>query len=256
MADAIEGTLISNGVDPRDYSLMAFGAAAPAHASAIGARLGVKSVIVPAFSPVFSAFGLMTADMRVDESVTASFRSDLLDRERMNDVLAHLRAQAIARLRDEGHAGEVMLEPLIEMRYLGQNYSIDIPVPVVDRVGAEELEEIYRHFHAEHRRLYGYDIPDEIIELVNFTVTAIGPTEKPRIAKLERRGEASPKEGRDVYFRAAGGWLPTAVYERSALPVGARLEGPAVIEEAMSTTLLHPGQTIDVDEYGNLHLHT
>lgn len=256
MVNAIRLVSIDRGLDPRDFALVSFGGAGSLHAGSLAEIIGIRDVLVPIHQGVFSAFGLMTADMRVDESVTASFRSDLLDLERMNEVLARLRTQAVARLRDEGYRGEVLLEPTIEMRYLGQNYSIDISIPVVDREVAEpELEEIYRRFHAEHRRLYGYDIQDEIIELVNFTMTALGPTEKPKIAKLERTGKLRSKGERDVYFRSAG-WLPTAIYERSSLPVDARFDGPAVIEEAMSTTLVHPGQSVEVDEYGNLILHT
>jgi N-methylhydantoinase A len=151
-----------------------------------------------------------------------------------------------------------VVEQTIEMRYLGQNYSTDISVPANDgeRLSDDDLRDVFRRFHAEHRRLYGYDIPDEIIEFVHFKVAAIGPTEKPRIPTLSQHGEAVPKDERDVYYGAADGWIPTAVYERAALPVGAALEGPAVIEEAMSTTLLHPGQTLDVDLYGNFIIHT
>jgi N-methylhydantoinase A len=257
MVDAIRLVSIDRGLDPRDFSLIAFGGAGSLHAGALAEIIGISDVLVPIHQGVFSAFGLMTADMRVDESVTANFRSDLLDLERLNAVLARLRSQALARLKDEGYRGEVVLEPKIEMRYLGQNHSIEIAVPVVDRAVAEpELDEIYERFQAEHRRLYGYEIPDEIIELVNVTVTALGATEKPQIAKLARGGALRPKGEREVYFRSAGGWLPTVIYERSSLPVGAHFEGPAVIEEEMSTTLIHPGQTVDVDEYATLVLHT
>jgi N-methylhydantoinase A len=257
MVNAIRLVSIDRGLDPRDFALVSFGGAGSLHAGALAEILGIRDVLVPVHQGVFSAFGLMTADMRVDESVTVSFRSDLLDLERLNDVLERLRAQALARLQSEGYRGDVIVEPTIEMRYLGQNYSTDIAVPVVGRALTKaDVEEIYERFHAEHRRLYGYDIAEEIIELVHITTTAIGPTEKPRIAKLERTGRLEPRGERDVYFRSAGGWLATTLYERSSLPVGASFEGPAVIEEAMSTTLVHPGHACEVDEYGNLILHT
>jgi N-methylhydantoinase A len=257
MVDAIRLVSIDRGLDPRDFALVSFGGAGSLHAGALAEIIGIRDVLVPIHQGVFSAFGLMTADMRVDESVTANFRSDLLDLERLNTVLSRLRTKAVARLRDEGYGGELALEPKVEMRYLGQNYSTEIPLPVGDRELSEpELEEVYHRFSAEHQRLYGYDIPDEIIELVNLTVTALGATERPQITKLARGGTREPKGERDVYFRAANGWLPTPIYERSSLPVDARFDGPAVIEEAMSTTLVHPGQAVDVDDYGNLILHT
>jgi N-methylhydantoinase A len=172
-------------------------------------------------------------------------------------VLARLRERALARLRAEGHEGNAVLEQTIEMRYLGQNYSTDISVPLNGgQLCEDDLTDVFERFHAEHRRLYGYDIPEEIIEFVHFKVAAIGPTEKPRISALSRDGEVVAKDKRDVYFRREDAWVPTPVYVRDALPVGAQIEGPAVIEEAMSTTLLHPGQTLEIDTYGNFILHT
>jgi N-methylhydantoinase A len=214
-------------------------------------------VLVPIHQGVFSAFGLMTADMRVDESTTAAIRSDLIDLGRVNGVLARLRKRALARLQAEGHKGDAVLEQTIEMRYLGQNYSTDITVPLNGgRLTRADLEDVFGRFHVEHRRLYGYDIPEEIIEFVHFKVAAVGPTEKPRIPVRSRTGEAVLKEERDVYFGELDGWLPTPVYERDSLPVGSLTAGPTVIEEAMSTTLVHPDQTLEVDPYGNFVLHT
>jgi N-methylhydantoinase A len=256
MVDALRLVSIDRGLDPREFTLVSFGGAGSLHASALAEIIGIREVLVPINQGVFSAFGLMTADMRVDESSTANFRSDLVRIDRVNDVLERLRERALRRLHDEGFAGDALLEQTIEMRYLGQNYSTDIGVSSVDgRLGEADLEDVYTRFHAEHRRLYGYDIPDEIIEFVHFKVAAVGPTEKPRLPKLGRRGKVERKDERDVYFRTQG-WLRTAVYERDSLPSGGRVEGPAVIEEQMSTTLLHPGQLLEVDAYGNFIVRT
>jgi len=257
MVNALRLVSIDRGLDPREFTLVSFGGAGSLHAPALAEIIGAREVLIPIHQGVFSAFGLMTADMRVDESVTASFRSDLLDLERVNAIVARLRERALARLAEEGYTGEAVLEPTVELRYLGQNYSTDIPLPGANGpLSNADLEELYRRFHAEHRRLYGYDIPDEIVELVHFKTAAIGPTEEPQLREGVAARVARPRGEREVYFRAHGGWLPTVIHDRASLATGARVSGPAVVEEAMATTLVHPGQELEVDRYGNLMLTT
>jgi N-methylhydantoinase A len=257
MVNAIRLVSIDRGLDPREFTLVSFGGAGSLHAAALAEIIGIREILVPIHQGVFSAFGLMTADMRVDESVTASLRSDHVSPDRVDAIIGRLRQQALARLGSEGYKGVPRLEAHIEMRYLGQNYSIDVPTEVAsDGGGGTPLDDLYTHFHAEHRRLYGYDIPDEVIEFVNFKVAAVGPTENPSVRELQADGHAEPKGTRDVYFRQQGGWNETPVYERSTLPAGTALEGPAIVEEPMATTLLHPAQALEVDRFGNLVLRT
>lgn len=256
MVNAIRLISIDRGLDPREFTLFSFGGAGSLHAGALADIIGIREVLVPIHQGVFSAFGLITADMRVDESLTASFRSDTLDARRVNEVLDRLCKRAIARLRADGYEGAAALEANIEMRYLGQNYSTEIPVPLTDGgLGPNELSKLVQAFHAEHRRRYGYDISNEVVELVHFNVTAVGPTEKPKIPLLGRNGKGSEKGRRRVYFKGHG-WIHSAVYERAGLGHGSRIDGPAVIEEPTATTLLHPGHTVEVDEYGNLMMTT
>jgi N-methylhydantoinase A len=258
MVNAIRLVSIDRGLDPRRFTLVSFGGAGSLHAAALAEIIGIEEILIPVHQGVFSAFGLMTADMRVDESITANFRSDLVELDRVNDVVDRLRVRALERLRSEGYEGTPILEENIEMRYLGQNHSTDISIPRDEsgRLGVREVNEVFAAFHAEHKRLYGYEISDEIIEFVHFKVTAIGPTENPILRELPPGPPASPKETRDVYFRSEGGWLRTPIYSRDSLPPGSRIEGPAMVEEAMATTLMHPGQSLEVDRYGNITLTT
>jgi N-methylhydantoinase A len=245
MVNAIRLVSIDRGLDPRDFTLVSFGGAGSLHAGALAEIIGARDVFVPIHQGVFSAFGLMTADMRVDESVTTSFRSDLIDLERVNAIVERLQGAALRRIAAEGYDGTPVLEPTVEMRYLGQNHSTDIPLALVDgRMGEAELTETIARFEAEHRRLYGYDIPDEIVELVHFKMSAVGVTDKPTLRPLPPGGELAAVDERPVYFRDWG-WLPTAVYDRASLPPGAAFTGPAVVEEQMSTTLVHPGRRVD-----------
>jgi N-methylhydantoinase A len=254
MVNAIRLVSIDRGLDPRDFTLVSFGGACSLHTGALVEIIGARDVLIPLHQGVFSAFGLMTADMRVDESLTTSFRSDLIDLERVNEVVDRLRTAALRRIAAEGYEGTPLLEVTVEMRYLGQNYGTDVPLALAGgRVGPAELEETLRAFAAEHARLYGYDIPDEIVELVTFKTSAIGVTEKPELALLEPRDPLVATGERPVFFRGDG-WLPTAIYDRDAMPAGTTLQGPAIVEERMSTTLVHPGQSLEVDTYGNLIL--
>jgi N-methylhydantoinase A len=257
MVNAIRLVSIDRGLDPREFTLVSFGGAGSLHAAALAEIIEIREILVPIHQGVFSAFGLMTADMRVDESVTASLRSDQVSTDRIDAILSRLQQQALARLGSEGYKGVPLLEAYVEMRYLGQNYSIDVPIELTTggRSGTP-LEELYTHFHAEHHRLYGYDIPGEVIEFVNFKVAAVGPTQNPSVRELTIDGAAEPKGRRDVYFRQQGGWNDTPVYERRTLPAGTTLTGPAIVEEPMATTLLHPGERLDVDRFGNLVLRT
>lgn len=256
MVNAIRLISIDRGLDPREFTFVSFGGAGSLHAGALADIIGIREVLVPIHQGVFSAFGLMTANMRVDESITASFRSDTLDIKRVNEVLERLCHRSLARLRDDGYEGPATLEANVEMRYLGQNYNTEITVPLVDRgLTQAELYKIVEAFHSEHRRRYGYDISNEIIEFVHFNVTAVGPTEKPIIPKLGHNSKRAAKGHRRVYFKREG-WLDSAVYERVMLARDAQLDGPAVIEEPTATTLLNPGHSLRVDEYGNLVITT
>ena len=251
MVNAIRLVSIDRGLDPRDFTLVSFGGAASLHAGSLAAITGAAEVIIPMHQGVFSAFGLMTADMRVDEAVTVTYRSDLVDHHPVEEMLQRIRGRALHRLSEEGYDGRPILEPKAELRYLGQNYSLEVPVPLSDgHLTEADLDRLLDTFHAEHRRLYGYDIPDETVEFVALSVTAVGPTRDPQMPRLRAQAGKPDKGERPVYFRTAG-WIETPVYERGRLRAGTLLHGPAVVEEPMATTLVHPGQSLRVDDYGN-----
>jgi N-methylhydantoinase A len=256
MVNAVRLVSIDRGLDPRGFTLFSFGGAGSLHAAALAEIAGIAEVAIPLHQGVLSAFGLMTADVRVDESVTATLRSDQATPERVSAILTNLRERAVDRMRAEGHEGDAVVTASIEMRYLGQNYETAIDVPFGRYADAAvDLGTIINSFHDRHERLYGYHISDEIVELVHFNVTAIGPTKKPSLPKWTVDGDVGVKDRRLVYFGSVGRIL-TPVYERAAIPVARQIDGPAVIEEAMATSLVHPGQSVVCDEYGNLVLRT
>jgi N-methylhydantoinase A len=136
------------------------------------------------------------------------------------------------------------------MRYLGQNYELELPIGF-EIFTRETTTELWRTFHEAHHARFGFSIPGEIIEIVNYLVTAVSITPKPELLRLERAdGAPALAGGRDVHFR--DGVQHTPVLRREQLRAGHRLDGPAIVEEAASVTVLNPGQTLEVDDYGHL----
>ena len=136
------------------------------------------------------------------------------------------------------------------MRYVGQSYELTIEVgDAFDASSADGLEE---RFHAEHDRMYGFSAPGEPTECVSLRVTTVGRIAKPPLRHLEPGDTPEPKERRPVYFAETCGYVDCPIYDRYTLPAGARIRGPAVVEEFDSTTVLHPGYVVGVDTHGNL----
>jgi N-methylhydantoinase A len=166
-----------------------------------------------------------------------------------------LMVRALRHLRDDGFSGDPISVVTFEMRYLGQNYSIEIPVPLREEgVDAQGLRAVFDSFHRRHRQLYGYSIEQEVIEITDFNATAIGLIPKPDLPRIRPTGAVSPRSHRLVYFEEAGGFVECSIYERADICADTVMEGPAIIEEAYSLTLLPPHQRMNADEWGNLYI--
>ncbi len=252
MANAIRVLSIDRGLDPRGFALVAFGGAGPLHAAALAEAMRLRQVIIPLHPGLCSAFGALIADLQVNKVHSKPFRSDSVDAATIQAHFAQLVDDAVAELRQEGFQGTPEVERSISMRYAGQNYEKDVPVEA-DVVADAVLRQVLHTFERLHEQFYGYSISGEVIELIRFNVTAIGRTPKPVLSRVEPGALPDPVAQRPVYF-AAMGFLQTPIYRRESLPAGARLGGPAVIEEVDSTTLVHPGQQIAVDAYGVMTL--
>ncbi|MCL5961578.1 MAG: hydantoinase/oxoprolinase family protein [Chloroflexi bacterium] len=254
MADAIRLVSIQQGYDPRKFALVAFGGAGPVHAASIAEKLSIPYVIVPLHPGLCSAFGILMADLRVDKVWTRAFRSDSLDIETINTEFGQLKEQAAKELREQGYKGKPAISCSISMRYHRQNYEQQIEL-TSGEITLKALEEAFERFHEAHEKFYGYNIKGEVIELVNFNVTAIGPVPKPKLEELKEGPGPNPTSHRRVSFSKEG-FVETPIYRRADLPAGATLKGPAVVEEVDSTTLVHPGQELKVNQYGIMILST
>jgi N-methylhydantoinase A len=248
MVGALHTVLTEQGLDPRDFVLVAFGGAGPLHISDLMSEASIPNGLVPNFPGQFSAFGFTMADARVDRYRTVQLNSRFFDRARAAAVMAVLVAECKAELAAQGHH-DVAISRSVEMRYLGQNYELEIPIET-DAFTDNDVATILDTFHGQHEARFGFRLADQM-EIVNFLVTGIartGELQFPLIA--EATGPAEAISRRPVWF--GDSWIETPVYARNDLKAGHAVTGPALIEENASVTVLAPGKSLTVDSYGNL----
>jgi N-methylhydantoinase A len=243
MVNALNLISVQRGYDPRDFVLVGFGGAGPVHANAIARDAEMPTLLIPRSPGIFSATGLLTTDLKRDAATTIMRRLDELDPAEAEATFVELEAAGRTELQHEGVADDAIeFVRQIDLRYVGQSYELTIPA------GDGLLE----RFHAEHDRTYGFAAPEEPVEAVSLRLTSVGRIAKPPARKLDAGGAPEPKERRPVYYAEADGYVDCPIYDRYALPAGARLAGPAIVEEFDSTTVVHPGFSVSVDETGNL----
>lgn len=258
MLRALKLISVRRGYDPRDFTLVAFGGGGPMHAPALAKELGVKKVIIPIASSVFSAWGMLMTDLRHDYIQTYIRRVQQVNVMELNQELDKLEAGAISQFAQEGIAAEkVMFARYVDMRYLGQEHTVKVPMPN-GSIDQEKLQEVVRRFHSLHEQHYTFKLDGAPTEIVNLHLTAFGVIQKPELARLKQVGdnaEAALKEIRPVLFEDVG-WVETKVYAREKLNAQSVIQGPAIVEESSSSTVIYPGQSLLVDAYGNLVIHT
>jgi N-methylhydantoinase A len=258
MADLVRMETIGRGYDPRDFALFAFGGAGPLHVGAYGVEIGAKPVVIPAYSSVFSAYGIAGSDLvRVNQTSDPMIAP--FDPERLTAVYSHMEEATLADLESNGARRDaVTLYREIELRYRGQVHEVRVPVPAGELRSAQ-VREILADFEQRYNRRYGEGAAYRRagIEARTFLVRGVGRLLKPaqRPAALGGPDPAAARSSeRPVYFRELGGFAPTPVYRREALTPGNIVPGPAVIEAVDTTVLLHPGQDARVDGWANLLL--
>ena len=255
MTNALRVMTVQRGYDPRDLVMVAFGGAGPLHANRLCAEMKIGLLIVPPSPGTASALGLLVTDLKHEFSRTRIMEEGAEDLDEIDRVFASMEAEGRAVLQREGLAGEsIAFMRQVEMRYAGQSHELAIDFPAGEAT-AGALAGLRERFHTEHDRSYGHGYPDEPTELVNFRLSALGSIRKPRLREVApRSGPASEavKGMRQVCFDAAGGFVPTPIHDRRRLAAGHRFDGPAVVEETDSTTLVLPGYTVAVDRYANL----
>jgi N-methylhydantoinase A len=251
-ANAIRQMTIQRGIDPRRFALLAFGGSGPAQSPAVMELIGMQACIVPPNPGNLSAFGLLAVDWRTDHIVTKVMHEDAIELAAVAAIYAGLEGDAAATLERDGiERARIRLVREADVRYAGQSMEVRVPAPA-GPIDGTFVAALIAAFHAAHLKTFGYNYAGkQKVELVNFCVSGFGMIDRPGVPKLDlgRDGMLSCSR-RPVYF--SGAFRETPIYQRAALPAGVRLDGPAVIEEFGSATVVFPGQHLNVDEYGTL----
>jgi N-methylhydantoinase A len=213
--------------------------------------LGMKCCLVPFNPGNLSAFGLLAVDWRTDHIATRVTHEDAIRAAALAEIYARLEREAVGALARDGiDPARCRTVREADLRYVGQSMEVRVAAPA-GPIDDAFVTRLLASFHAAHRKSFGYDYEGkQKVELVNFCVSGFGAIERPALPTLERHSGTTParKGVRPVFFD--GAWLDTPVYDRAALPAGYRLDGPAVVEEFGSTTVVWPGQWLEVDPHG------
>jgi N-methylhydantoinase A len=257
MVRAIRLMTVQRGYDPRDFVLVAFGGAGPLHARILADELSIPRVLVPPSPGVTSAVGLLAADIRHDYSRTLLRPIDQLTQQEVETAYRALEKEATAALAAEGvGASHVHLLRTADLRFVGQSYELTLSCPS-STSGEPDLEALRLRFLDQHERVYGHAAKDEPIELVSVKLMGVGAVQRPVLPQVAPAGSERPtlasKGVRAVRFAAS---VDTRIYDRYRLQAQQRIDGPAIIEEVDSTTLVPPDHVATTDKLGNLWLDT
>ena len=242
MAGAIRRVSVEHGLDPRDFVLFCYGGGGPLHAGALAHELSIPTVVIPPEPGNFSAIGMLLADARLDLSKTFVGTLDGATVAEIKGNFAEMEREAAAALAEEFGASEVTFEHHAEMRYRGQRHNIKVPVS-----GLADEKAIRAAFEHDYKRRYGHADPKAAAEFQALHLSAFARQRRPDITRLPRaQAPAGTEATRPVYFGGAGGMVETRIYDRDGLASGFKADGPAVIEEYGSTTLVWPGDRFEI----------
>ncbi len=257
MAGAIRLVSIERGHNPGDFAAMPFGGGGALHAGALIKEVGLKSALVPRYPGVTSALGCTIADMRHDFVQTLNGMLDQLDVDHLDHRMAELAGQGMTLLQEAGVTfGGIDSTFELDMSYLGQTHTVDVPLPISFEGGSTGVtrEMIGEAFVARYAQVYGRPLEDIAIRVLNLRVSVIGRRPKFDLAILAPTGGTTIEDARlgARQIWVEGGWREANIFERLTLPVGAEVEGPALLEQPDTTIFIEPGLTGTVDGFGNL----
>lgn len=257
MAKAIRVISVQRGHDPRGYALMAFGGAGPLHAVRLAQELGMERVIVPRNPGILCAMGLLLTDLRADFSSTCLVSLEAGSLSQISTAMSEVETQAEAWFEEEAIPVEHRRTACrIDMRYEGQNHELPIPVPD-GSLDAAMLEGLKDAFAEAHTRMYGFAVEGERINCVTFRVEATGVVQKAHLSESELGPEDAAiamTGAREVWYPETGTFTQTELYARDKLRPGMVFDGPAIVEQMDTTTLIPPKVTVRIDPLDNLIL--
>jgi 5-oxoprolinase (ATP-hydrolysing) len=257
MVQSIEENSVRKGYDPRDFALVAEGGAGPLFAVPIAIEVGTPYVVVPPYPGIAAAMGLIATDMVYEYAATTYQRLSTLDTAALQSRFEELEAQAARQLEeDDVPADRVVIQRIVDARYLGQGYELRVDV-ASGAIDESWVERVRADFHDSHEREFTRRFEDSDIEIPNIRVRGIGLMPELVTPQLESSGESPDEALRfegEAWFLVDGTLeqLPTRYYDREALEAGNRLDGPAIVNQYDSTTVIPPGVSARVDASGNI----
>ncbi|WP_414044441.1 hydantoinase/oxoprolinase family protein [Macrococcus sp. EM39E] len=251
MLNALKLISVRKGYDPRDFVLVAIGGGGPMHAQDLARELGVKKVIIPAAASVFASWGMLMSDLRHDYSQTVLTSTNQADFKHLNEQFTSTIQHATDVLASEGmDEDKVVFSKSLDMRYVGQEHTVEIPI-TNEELNEKNIQEVINAFHESHERLYSYKLLENGTEIVNIKVQVLGKLDKPHISKVEHQDGERVKEKRKVFFENDG-WIEINVYDKAYIDVDEKIDGPAIIEEKTTSTIINKNDIAAKDKYGNL----
>jgi N-methylhydantoinase A len=248
---AIREITVEEGLDPREFSMLAYGGAGPVFVPLVGREMGVREVIVPQAPSVFSAWGMLMTDLVQEYAQTVVGLLDDIGIDAMRRIAGELTGKATADLeRGEFVATDRTIEWEAALRYFGQEHTLEVPLRESD-----DLDALRERFHAAHARRYGHAMTDPV-QLVHLRVRGIGRNPRPALRTVPGRtsGAPTPRARRVAFCFARREMVEFSVYSRETLCASDTVPGPAIVEEATTTLVFHSDQEAKVDKYGHLFI--
>ncbi|MDC3083105.1 hydantoinase/oxoprolinase family protein [Pelagibacteraceae bacterium] len=246
MADAIRTITVKEGIDPREFSLVAFGGAGSMHAVWLAQELEINEIIVPNDPGTFSAWGMLQTDIRRDLTVNFYQNFQSLEKEKLLENFNKLKDEAITLLKSENvNENDMSFSLTADMRYIGQEYyvNVDINEPF-------DLNEINNNFHKTYEKQYGHSTPEGPSEFINLRLIATGKIKKTDSVKSIEVDKTIKDSKRKIIFNQKE--YETKIYARQNIKINESFQGPAVIEESTATTVIPPNYSIVKDDFGNI----
>jgi N-methylhydantoinase A len=253
MAKIIRIVSVERGYDPRDFAIIGFGGAGPMHVCALAEDIGVRSIIIPPNPGLFSALGLLVSDFKYEVTEAVMSKANPSIASNLENLFKKLERRGLEFL-TSFFKGDIVVSRYLDMRYIGQSY--ELIIPTAKPLGDESIINSIKYFHDRHEEAYGYSAREGEVEIVNARVMVNGVVKKPKFKRIEK-GELDPPnesiiENRKVFFEDFNDYVNCKVFRREKLKAGNIINGPAIIEQYDSTTVIYPKWSAEIDSYGNI----
>lgn len=260
MALAINANSVAKGIDPRNFTLMGFGGAGPLHAVALAELIGAKDTIAPLHPGITAAMGLLLTELQYEYTrsvLVVANKASEADFDLVNKIVADLKAEASAQLTADGVPAKLhRFTAVAECRYVGQGFELRAAMPD-EPLNESNVNTVIKSFYNAHKQVYGHAFEDQLVEIITLRVVGSSATETLKLPQLVKGGRSNPKEA-ELYTRNTvfddGKAVPTPRYDRAKLLADDKINGPALIVQHNSTTLVPPGYVTSVLSHGDMRV--